>query len=86
MIEAEERPVFDLKGAAFAETSAHSEKPPEIRNKVAAVFGKAVVRLELFARQRWEGWIAWGDQVPAASQRSIDSFAKTVGVAHSALN
>lgn len=40
----------------------HSTKPAIIRDKIIQLFGD-IPRIELFARQRTEGWDAWGDQV-----------------------
>lgn len=39
----------------------HSRKPDEIYGRVEALAGGPYV--ELFARQRWEGWSAWGNEV-----------------------
>lgn len=44
----------------------HSEKPAEIRDHIVELFGD-VPRIELFARQRAEGWDAWGDEVEEES-------------------
>lgn len=38
----------------------HSEKPAEARRRVVELMGD-LPRIELFARQRAEGWDAWGD-------------------------
>lgn len=40
----------------------HSEKPAVIRDKIIALFGN-LPRVELFARQKIEGWDAWGNEV-----------------------
>ena len=40
----------------------HSEKPPEIRDRIVELFGD-VARVELFARQKTEGWDVWGNEV-----------------------
>ena len=40
----------------------HSVKPPIIRESIAALFGD-VQRIELFARQKVEGWDCWGNEV-----------------------
>lgn len=42
----------------------HSQKPNEVRNRIVELLGDRP-RIELFARQRVEGWDAHGDQVPA---------------------
>ena len=41
----------------------HSRKPDEVRDRIVRVAGD-VPRAELFARQRTEGWSAWGNEVP----------------------
>jgi len=40
----------------------HSAKPPEIRQRIVELLGD-VTRIELFARDRIEGWDAWGNEV-----------------------
>lgn len=40
----------------------HSRKPVEIRERIVQLLGN-VPRIELFARERAEGWDAWGNEV-----------------------
>jgi N6-adenosine-specific RNA methylase IME4 len=40
----------------------HSRKPDEVRNKIVELFGD-LPRVELFARQKVEGWDVWGNEV-----------------------
>lgn len=40
----------------------HSEKPQEIRNRIMEMF-PTQNRIELFARQRVDGWDAWGNEI-----------------------
>lgn len=40
----------------------HSEKPKEFRDEIVRLYGDAP-RIELFARQKTEGWDAWGNEV-----------------------
>jgi len=40
----------------------HSEKPPEIRDRIVELMGD-LPRVELFARSATLGWSIWGDQV-----------------------
>ena len=49
----------------------HSQKPDEARDGIVELFGD-VPRIELFARQRIEGWHAWGDQVPGGNDVELD--------------
>jgi len=40
----------------------HSQKPDETRNRIVDLIGD-VPRIELFARQEFNGWDCWGDEV-----------------------
>ena len=40
----------------------HSEKPNEIRDRITEMF-PTQAKIELFARQRVQGWDAWGNEV-----------------------
>ena len=40
----------------------HSKKPDEVRDRIVELCGD-LPRIELFARQRVEGWDCWGDEV-----------------------
>ena len=40
----------------------HSEKPPETRDYIENLLGD-LPRIELFARQKTEGWDVWGNEV-----------------------
>lgn len=40
----------------------HSRKPDEVRERIVELMGDCP-RIELFARERFPGWDAWGDQV-----------------------
>jgi len=40
----------------------HSQKPDEIRSRIVKLVGD-IPRLELFARQKTEGWDVWGNEV-----------------------
>lgn len=41
----------------------HSRKPEEVRDRIVELLGD-VPRIELFARERFPGWDAWGDELP----------------------
>ncbi len=41
---------------------AHSEKPPEVRDRIVQLMGD-LPRIELFARQKVNGWDCWGNEV-----------------------
>lgn len=54
----------------------HSRKPDEIRMMIEKMFpGRS--KIELFARQRFEGWNAHGNEAPRLIQRKLD---KIIGV------
>lgn len=40
----------------------HSKKPDIVRDKIVELFGN-LPRIELFARQQYDGWDAWGNEV-----------------------
>lgn len=42
--------------------SRHSEKPQAFRDEIVRLYGD-VPRIELFARQKTEGWDVWGNEV-----------------------
>ena len=48
----------------------HSRKPDEVRNKIVKLMGD-LPRIELFARQRFEGWHAWGNELSNTIQNNI---------------
>lgn len=41
---------------------AHSQKPKEVREKIVELLGD-LPRIELFAREKTDGWDVWGDEV-----------------------
>ena len=45
-----------------AKRKSHSQKPDEVRRRIVELMGD-VPRIELFARERHEGWDAWGDEL-----------------------
>lgn len=45
-----------------AQVGKHSQKPPEARDRLVQLMGD-VLRLEMFARERVDGWDAWGNEV-----------------------
>lgn len=51
--------VHQIVEAPFA---GHSRKPPEVRERIVELLGD-VPRIELFARERVDGWDAWGDEI-----------------------
>ena len=45
-----------------AERKKHSQKPQEVRTRIEVMFPD-VSRIELFARDNYEGWDVWGNEV-----------------------
>jgi len=56
-----------VKQIIQAPKNIHSKKPDEIRNRIVELCGD-LPRIELFARQQYRGWDAWGDEVPKETQ------------------
>tara|TARA_B100001059_G_C17612452_1_gene465290 strand:- start:223 stop:777 length:555 start_codon:yes stop_codon:yes gene_type:complete len=52
----------NVKGLVFAERTKHSKKPDIIRKKIVELCGD-LPKIELFARQKVEGWDCWGNEV-----------------------
>ena len=48
----------------------HSRKPDEIRTRIVKICGD-IPRIELFARQRFQGWDVWGNEVPTECQNVL---------------
>ena len=46
----------------ISEIQRHSQKPQEVRSKITQLYGD-LPRIELFARQKVEGWDCWGNEV-----------------------
>lgn len=58
----------DVRDWIVAPRREHSRKPDEQYERMERLF--AGPYLEMFARQRWPGWDAWGDQVEMFSARA----------------
>lgn len=55
----------------------HSEKPAVVRDSIVKLMGD-LPRIELFARQKTEGWDVWGNEVKSTA--SIPPRSKDVGI------
>ena len=53
----------DIRQLLYAPAGRHSEKPAEVRDLITQLCGD-LPRIELFARQRVDGWDCWGNEVP----------------------
>ena len=64
----------------------HSRKPNEIRKRIVALLGD-IPRIELFARQRVEGWDAWGNEIEESPVLVEESPAQNImEICHTAPN
>jgi len=52
----------NVRGLVFAERTKHSQKPNEVRNRITELC-KDLPKIELFARQKANGWYAWGNEI-----------------------
>jgi site-specific DNA-methyltransferase (adenine-specific) len=52
----------DIRQIVESEINEHSKKPNEIREKIINLVGD-LPRIELFARQKINGWDAWGNEI-----------------------
>jgi len=52
----------NVKQLVEAERTEHSKKPSEVRDRIVELMGD-VPRIELFARQKVEGWDSWGNEI-----------------------
>lgn len=52
----------NIKQLVEAERTTHSKKPDEVRERIVALVGD-LPRLEMFARQKIDGWDVFGDEV-----------------------
>jgi len=57
-----QRIIKNIKQLVIAERKRHSEKPEEVRNRIVELMGN-LPRIELFARQKTDGWDVWGNEV-----------------------
>lgn len=57
------REVRNVKQLVIAERTIHSRKPPEVRDRIVQLMGD-VPRIELFAREKVDGWDCWGLEAP----------------------
>jgi N6-adenosine-specific RNA methylase IME4 len=51
-----------VHSVVYAPISVHSRKPKEVRTKIIQLVGD-LPRVELFARQKADGWDAWGNEI-----------------------
>jgi len=56
------RQTRNVKQLVIAERTKHSKKPDEVRKRIVELMGD-LPRIELFAREKVEGWDVWGNEV-----------------------
>lgn len=54
-----ERIAKNVHSVIMSKIGEHSKKPNEVRDRILCLYGD-LPRIELFARQRFEGWDSWG--------------------------
>ncbi len=54
--------VNNVKQLVEAVRTKHSKKPIEVRNRIEELFGD-LPRIELFAREKADGWDSWGNEI-----------------------
>ena len=52
----------NVKALVESQRETHSKKPDEVRDRIVRLFGDRP-RIELFARQKVDGWDVWGNEV-----------------------
>ena len=51
----------------------HSKKPDIVRDRIVQLLGD-LPRIELFARQRFEGWDCWGNEIEKSEQTKLSNL------------
>jgi len=54
-----------------AKTERHSKKPDKFRTLIESVTKGLNPKIELFAREKKQGWDSWGNEVPTECQNKI---------------
>lgn len=57
----------NIRKMIIAQRREHSRKPDEIRDRIVKLVGN-LSRIELFARQKTEGWDVWGNEVESSPE------------------
>jgi len=57
--------------SAIRDRKKHSQKPQIIRDKIVEMFGDKLAKIELFAREKYEGWDVWGNEVESNIELKI---------------
>ena len=59
-----------VRNLVISKVGKHSQKPNEVRDSIVELVGD-LPRIELFARQKYEGWDSWGNEVDNTIQKLI---------------
>lgn len=65
-----DRVTKNIKQIVMSPVTKHSAKPPEVRDKIVSLFGE-LPRIELFARERVDGWDAVGFDLDGKDIREV---------------
>jgi N6-adenosine-specific RNA methylase IME4 len=60
----------NIRQLVQSERREHSQKPDEVRKRIEAMF-PTQAKVELFARERVDGWSAWGNEVESSVQLAV---------------
>lgn len=60
--------VHDIRAAVVEERREHSRKPEIVRSEITRMFGAGATKIELFARERADGWDCWGEEAPVGAE------------------
>lgn len=60
----------NIKQLVLDERTIHSKKPAQVRNRIVDLMGD-LPRIELFSRDKIEGWDCWGNEVPTSEQKLL---------------
>ena len=52
-----------VKQVVMTHLQQHSKKPDEVRQRILELCGNETSKLELFARQTYDGWDSYGDEL-----------------------
>ena len=66
-----ERVNKDVSQLIVSPIRGHSQKPLETYGKIERLYGN-IPRIELFAREAWDGWEVWGDEAPTTVQKTFE--------------
>ncbi len=60
----------NVKQIVLTPLQKHSKKPDEVRERIVNLYGD-LPRIELFARDKKQGWDTWGDELPTECQNIL---------------